>query len=188
VAHVHTDVDATYPGLPDRLQPSGRALVLAAGEAARTRAAAARRMLTAVLEGGVAYAAAAGVRIAAGTDAGNNYTPHGWSLHHELHLLRQAGLAAAAVLAAATHVAAGKLGGPETVLGRITDGGPADLLASPPTPGSPPRRSPDRTWSSPPAMSVRRTTTASRRERLPDGPVGVRAQGQRGTASRVVPC
>lgn len=117
-----------YPALPARLQPAGRALTLAAGEQARIRAAAARRILTATLDGGLAQASATGVRIAAGTDAGNNYTPHGWSLHRELNLLRQAGLDAGAVLAAATHVAAGKLGRLHTGVGRITHGGPADVL------------------------------------------------------------
>lgn len=117
-----------YPELPSRLRPADRALTLAATERARGRAAAAQRILTPLLDGGVAQAAAAGVRIAAGSDAGNNYTPHGWSLHRELHLLRQAGLAADAVLAAATHTAAGKLGRAGTGLGSITVGGPADLL------------------------------------------------------------
>jgi imidazolonepropionase-like amidohydrolase len=121
-------LDRAYPGMPARLQPAGRALTLAASEQARIRAAAARRILFATLDGGLARAAAAGVRIAAGTDAGSNYTPHGWSLHRELHLLRQAGLDAGAVLAAATHLAAGKLGRLHAGIGRITDGGPADLL------------------------------------------------------------
>ena len=121
-------LDDTYPALPTRLQPTGRALALAAGEQARTRAAAARRILGALLDDGIASAAAAGVRIAAGTDAGNSYTPHGWSLHRELHLLHQAGLSAEAALAAATHIAADKLGHLHTGLGCIADGGPADLL------------------------------------------------------------
>jgi len=123
-----TYLDEAYPGLPARLQPSARALTLAEGEQARTRAAAARRILTAMLDGGVAQAAAAGVRIAAGTDAGNSYAPHGWSLHRELHLLRRAGLGSDAVLAAATHVAAGKLGRLHAGLGRIISDGAADLL------------------------------------------------------------
>ncbi len=121
-------LDRAYPAMPARLQPAGRALTLAAGQHARVRAAAARRILSATLDGGLAQAVAAGVRIAAGTDAGNNYTPHGWSLHRELHLLRQAGLDGGAVLAAATHVAADKLGRKHAGVGRITNGGPADLL------------------------------------------------------------
>jgi len=121
-------LEDAYPTLPARLQPTSRALALAASEQTRTRAAVARRILGALLDGGVADAAAAGVRIAAGTDAGNNYTPHGWSLHRELHLLCQAGLSADAVLAAATHVAASKLGRLDTGLGCVADGGPADLL------------------------------------------------------------
>lgn len=118
----------TYPALPRRLQPSARAMTLAARERTRDRAAAARRILTAVLEGGVARAAEAGVLIAAGSDAGNNYTPHGWSLHRELHLLREAGLDGDAVLAAGTHLAARKLGCLQAGIGQIISGGPADLL------------------------------------------------------------
>jgi imidazolonepropionase-like amidohydrolase len=120
-------LDDAYAALPARLQPTGRALTLAAGERARIRAAAARRILTATLDGGLAQASAAGVRIAAGTDAGNNY-PQGWSLHRDQNLLRRAGLDAGAVLAAATHVAAGKLGLLHAGVGRITHGGPADIL------------------------------------------------------------
>jgi hypothetical protein len=41
-----------------------------------------------------------------------NWTPHGWSLHRELHLLRQAGMDAEQVPGAATQVAADKLKGP----------------------------------------------------------------------------
>lgn len=118
----------TYPDLPVRLRPSERAMSLAAGEQVRRRAALAERVLRAVLGGALARAAAAGVRIAAGTDAGNNWTPHGWSLHRELRLLRDAGLGAAQVLDAATRVAAEKLRGPDAEFGRIAVGAHADLL------------------------------------------------------------
>lgn len=131
IAHAdrpRTYLDDAYLQLGARLRPTARALALAATERTRTRAAAASRILTAMLNGGLARAAAAGVRVAAGTDAGNNYTPHGWSLHRELHLLRQAGLGADAVLAAATSVAADKIGLLDIGLGCITDGSPADLL------------------------------------------------------------
>ena len=119
-------LDAVYPDLPARLRPTPRALALAGGERTRARAGAARRILAAALDGRLAGAVSAGLRVAAGTDAGNNHTPHGWSLHRELHLLRAAGLGGDQVLAAATSTAADKLG--VTGIGRIVAGGPADLL------------------------------------------------------------
>jgi imidazolonepropionase-like amidohydrolase len=111
-----------------RLRPTPRALAPAAGERTRSCAGAARRILAAALDGRLAAAVSAGLRVAAGTDAGNNHTPHGWSLHRELHLLRTAGLTGGQVLAAATSVAADELGRGGTGIGRIAVGGPADLL------------------------------------------------------------
>jgi imidazolonepropionase-like amidohydrolase len=117
-----------YPDLPDRLRPSDRALSLAASDRTRRRATIAQRILHAVLDGPVARAAAAGVLVAAGTDAGNNWTPHGWSLHRELALLRQAGLDPDQILDSATTVAARKLANPHPDFGRIAVGARADLL------------------------------------------------------------
>lgn len=58
----------------------------------------------------LARLAAAGVRIVAGTDAGNVGTVHGYSLHRELVLMRRAGLSPWQVLAAATTTAGDFLG------------------------------------------------------------------------------
>ena len=121
-------LDEVYPDLSVRLRPTPRALAPAAGERTRSRAGAARRILAAALGGRPAAAVSAGLRVAAGIDAGNNHTPHGWSPHRELHLLRTAGLTGGLVLAAATSVAADELGRGGTGIGRIAVGGPADLL------------------------------------------------------------
>lgn len=129
------DLTEAYPGLPDRLRPTERALGVAPSERIRRRAELARRILRAVLDGPVAR----GVRVAAGTDAGNNHTPHGWSLHRELRLLRRAGLDAAQVLAAATDVAAAKPAGPDPDFGRVAAGVHADVLVL----AEDPRRSTD---------------------------------------------
>jgi imidazolonepropionase-like amidohydrolase len=69
---------------------------------------------------------AAGVPILAGTDAGNPGTTHGASLHEELALLTQAGLAPTEALAAATGLTARKFGLQDR--GRILVGRRADLL------------------------------------------------------------
>ncbi len=69
----------------------------------------------------------AGVRVAAGSDAGNIGTLHGPALHRELELMAEAGIAPLAILSAAT------LGGAEVMgraaeLGTITPGKLADLV------------------------------------------------------------
>jgi imidazolonepropionase-like amidohydrolase len=54
--------------------------------------------------------AAADMRIAAGTDAGNIGTPHGPALHREMELMVEAGMRPYDVLMAATSTAAGRHG------------------------------------------------------------------------------
>lgn len=69
---------------------------------------------------------AAGVRLAAGTDAPNPGTGTGISMHGELRLLARAGMGSAEALAAATSVAADAFGVAER--GRIAEGHLADLV------------------------------------------------------------
>lgn len=68
----------------------------------------------------------AGVPVLAGTDAGNNGTQYGASMHHELQSLAQAGLTPLQALAAATSVPAQAFRLPQR--GRIAKGYKADLL------------------------------------------------------------
>jgi imidazolonepropionase-like amidohydrolase len=70
---------------------------------------------------------AAGVRVAAGSDAGNIGTLHGPALHHELELMARAGLSPRDILVAATRNAAVVLGR-EQDLGTLEAGKLADLL------------------------------------------------------------
>lgn len=76
----------------------------------------------------------AGVSILAGTDAGNNGTMYGISLHHELAALVQAGLTPLQALAAATSAPADAFGLGQR--GRIRDGYKADLLLVEGDPGA----------------------------------------------------
>lgn len=75
-----------------------------------------------------------GVRVVAGTDAGNPLTLHGPSMLVELLAMQRAGLPASAVLVSATSAAADALGRPD--LGRIAPGAVADLLILSADPGS----------------------------------------------------
>jgi imidazolonepropionase-like amidohydrolase len=69
----------------------------------------------------------AGVRIAAGTDAGNIGTLHGPSLHHEMELMEEAGMRPTDILIAATRHAAAVMGaGAER--GTLERGKAADIL------------------------------------------------------------
>lgn len=70
--------------------------------------------------------AAAGARIAAGTDAGNIGTLHGPSLYRELRLMVDAGMTPAQVLSAATQGGARVMGRED--LGTVAPGMMADLL------------------------------------------------------------
>jgi imidazolonepropionase-like amidohydrolase len=70
---------------------------------------------------------AAGVAIAAGTDAGNIGTLHGPSLFRELRLMVEAGMSSAAVLVAATRNGAAVAGRPKD-LGTLEPGRMADFL------------------------------------------------------------
>ena len=70
---------------------------------------------------------AAGVQLALGTDAGMTAVFHGLAAHHELELLVRAGLTPADALAAATRVAASKVGASDR-LGTVEVGKEADLL------------------------------------------------------------
>lgn len=70
---------------------------------------------------------AAGVPIAAGTDAGNIGTLHGPALHRELELMAEAGLPPAAILRAATQGGA-RVMGRSDALGTIEAGKLADML------------------------------------------------------------
>ena len=69
---------------------------------------------------------AAGIPIAAGTDAGNIGTPHGPALFRELELMREAGLTPREVLATATAGGARLMGRDD--LGQLEAGMQADLL------------------------------------------------------------
>ncbi|WP_166353086.1 metal-dependent hydrolase family protein [Phytoactinopolyspora limicola] len=82
------------------------------------------RMVVEVHRDAIGRAAAAGVRIAFGTDSGVG--PHGDNLR-ELELMRQAGLAPAAVLRAATSTAA-ELLGVDADVGTVEPGRRADLV------------------------------------------------------------
>lgn len=74
----------------------------------------------------------AGVRIAAGTDAGNPGTPHGPALAYEMQIMREAGLSPMEVLRAATRGGATlmeRAGVSEAdALGRLQAGASADLV------------------------------------------------------------
>jgi len=71
---------------------------------------------------------AAGITLAAGTDAGNPGTLHGPSFYRELVLLAEAGLSPMEVLVAATRNAARAMGR-EAELGTVEQGKAADLVA-----------------------------------------------------------
>lgn len=71
--------------------------------------------------------AAAGARIAAGTDAGNIGTLHGASIFRELRLMVEAGMTPAQVLSAAT-LGGARVMGREAELGTLAAGKLADLL------------------------------------------------------------
>lgn len=68
-----------------------------------------------------------GARIAAGTDAGNPYVIHGFSLHEELQYMNEAGLTPWQVLLTAT-INAAEMVGYEDRLGTVEAGKEADLL------------------------------------------------------------
>jgi imidazolonepropionase-like amidohydrolase len=70
---------------------------------------------------------AAGVTVAAGTDAGNIGTLHGASMHRELELMVEAGLSPMAILVAATRDAA-RVFSPLPTFGTVEPGKVADLL------------------------------------------------------------
>lgn len=69
---------------------------------------------------------AAGAPVAAGSDAGSYFVPHGLGLHRELELLVEAGMTAQQAIAAATVVPAIALGFPE--LGLVEAGKVATLI------------------------------------------------------------
>jgi imidazolonepropionase-like amidohydrolase len=69
----------------------------------------------------------AGVRIAAGTDAGNIGTLHGPSLHHEMELMEEAGMRPTDILIAATRHAAAVMGA-SAERGTLERGKAADVL------------------------------------------------------------
>jgi imidazolonepropionase-like amidohydrolase len=70
---------------------------------------------------------AAGIRVAAGTDAGNIGVLHGPALHHDLRIMRQAGLSPAAILRAATLHGAHLVGRADQQ-GTVEPGRAADLV------------------------------------------------------------
>ncbi len=69
----------------------------------------------------------AGITIAAGSDAGNNGTLHGPSLHHELALMVEAGLTPMQALVAATSGGAAVMGRVDE-LGTLQPGKLADFV------------------------------------------------------------
>ena len=110
-------------GAPDIIQSLTE---MPAGVIAQTRNALPADSLKEILLNAKA-AVAAGVRVAAGTDAGNIGTLHGPALHRELQLLSRAGLTPAQVLTAATRDAAFAYS-PKPDIGLIAPGYRADLL------------------------------------------------------------
>ena len=70
---------------------------------------------------------AAGIRVAAGSDAGNIGTLHGPALHHELELMQQAGLAPRDILVTATRNGAIVMGR-ERDIGTLQPGKLADMV------------------------------------------------------------
>jgi imidazolonepropionase-like amidohydrolase len=86
----------------------------------------ARAHATAARVGGFQAALEAGVTIAAGTDSGTTFVPHG-ALATEIRLLHEAGLPIRDALAAATSVAAREVGLPGSI-GTLARGAFADLL------------------------------------------------------------
>lgn len=125
--HVELALDEVHPRIAERVRGTsalGRHPDLDAARLAglaASRAAASERMAE-----NLRRLHAAGVRIVAGTDAGNPLTLHGPSLLVELLVMQRAGLSAADVLVSATSAAAHALGRPD--LGRIAPGAVADLL------------------------------------------------------------
>lgn len=109
--------DAAFSALLDKAQK--QQLANPYGSQPRPDMLAAPRAVTAAL-------AKAGVPVLAGTDAGNNGTQYGASLHHELQSLTQAGLTPLQALASATSVPAQAFKLPQR--GRIAAGYKADLL------------------------------------------------------------
>jgi len=96
----------------------------------RARMADARRRLNGALENNLRNLAklyAAGVAIAAGSDAGNPGTPHGPSLLREMELMRQAGMRPADIYRSATAIGARAMGR-EKDLGTLEKGKLADLV------------------------------------------------------------
>jgi imidazolonepropionase-like amidohydrolase len=81
----------------------------------------------AVALGNLRRLSAAGVRIAAGTDAGNIGTLHGPSIYRELRLMVEAGMTPTQVLSAAT-LGGARVMGREADLGTVAAGKLADLL------------------------------------------------------------
>ena len=69
----------------------------------------------------------AGVTVVAGTDTGNPLVFPGFSMHHELELMVEAGMSPMDALVAATRMPARMLG-QEQVFGTLTPGRRADLL------------------------------------------------------------
>ena len=85
------------------------------------------RPLDPIVTGNLLRVAATGVTLAAGSDAGNIGTLHGPSLHRELELMVEAGLAPMAVLTAATAGGAAVMGRADE-LGTLAPGKLADFL------------------------------------------------------------
>lgn len=109
--------DPAFSGLLDKAQK--QQLTNTYGQKAKPELLAAPQAVTAAL-------AKAGVPVLAGTDAGNNGTQYGASMHHELHSLTQAGLTPLQALASATSAPAQAFKLPQR--GRIAKGYKADLL------------------------------------------------------------
>lgn len=86
-----------------------------------------RQGVDAVMAANLVRVAAAGITIAAGSDAGNIGTIHGPSLHRELELMVEAGLTPAQVLVAATRGSAAAMGRLQD-LGTVEAGKLADMV------------------------------------------------------------
>jgi imidazolonepropionase-like amidohydrolase len=134
------EVPAALEATLDEVHPSVAARVRATNELPRMDETALQGLwarfegLSQVMAGNLATLHEAGVRVVAGTDAGNPLTLHGPSMLPELLAMQAAGLSAQAVLVSATSAAAEALGRQD--LGRVAPGAVADLLILDEDPGA----------------------------------------------------
>lgn len=127
-AHLEHALDEVHPDIAARVRETTELGMHPAFDAERlARREAAHAETERVMAANLARLHAAGVRVVAGTDAGNPLTLHGPSMLLELLAMQEAGLSPDAVLVSATSAAAVALGRGAD-LGRVAPGFVADLL------------------------------------------------------------